>query len=283
MTRLASWARDGLTFDVRDTGPVDATDVVVCLHGFPQDGTAYSDVAGRLTAEGLRVLVPDQRGYSPRARPTARTAYALDVLADDIVHLLDAAGVEQAHVVGHDWGGAVAWQLGSRHADRVRSLAVLSTPHPAALWSGGLRSSQPLRSVYLGFFQLPFLPELVTTAAGGMVLRQSLTRSGLRPDQADHYVARMREPGAMTAALGWYRALPVIRGRGPGRVTVPTTYVVGRRDPFFSAGSVARTAAYVTGRFRQVELDAGHWLPESRPGEVVAAVRAQVERLRPAG
>ncbi len=274
LTPLTSWTRDDLIFDVRDTGPVGG-EVVVCLHGFPQDGTAYDGVARLLAADGLRVLVPDQRGYSPGARPAGRSAYALEGLADDVIALLDAAGVQQAHIVGHDWGGAVAWFLASRRSDRVCSLTVLSTPHPAAMraeWMG----SQGLRSAYMVVFQLPALPELMISIAGGQVFAAGLRRSGLTAERAAHYTARMREPGALSAALGWYRAIPVSRGRGAGRVEVPTAYVVGRRDPFFSPGSVRRTADLVTGPYRLLELDAGHWLPESCADDVAEAVRSQV-------
>jgi pimeloyl-ACP methyl ester carboxylesterase len=278
-SRLSSWTRDGLLFDVRDTGPLGG-EVVVCLHGFPQDGTAYDDVARLLAADGLRVLVPDQRGYSPGARPAGRSAYVLEELADDVVALLDAAGAQEAHVVGHDWGGAVAWFLGSRRSDRVTSLTVLSTPHPAAM-RAEWRGSQGLRSSYMVGFQLPVLPELPVSLAGGRAFAAGLRKSGLSGERAAHYTARMREPGAMAGALGWYRAIPVSRGRGAGRVPVPTTYVVGRRDPFFSAASVRRTADLVTGSYRKVELDAGHWLPESCAGDVADAVRAQVGGVTP--
>jgi pimeloyl-ACP methyl ester carboxylesterase len=195
-SRLSSWARDGLLFDVRDGGPVDG-EVVVCLHGFPQDGTAYDGVARLLAADGLRVLVPDQRGYSPGARPGGRSAYDLEALADDVVALLDAAEVQQAHVVGHDWGGAVAWFLGSRRSDRVRSLTVLSTPHPAAMRAEWWRSTQGLRSSYMAGFQLPVLPELMVSLAGGRGFAAGLRHSGLNGERAAHYTARMREPGAM--------------------------------------------------------------------------------------
>lgn len=267
---LTSWTRSGLRFDVRDSGPADGTPVV-CLHGFPQDGTAYDEVARLLGGGGCRVLVPDQRGYSPGARPSDPAAYVLDELADDIVALLDAAGVATAHVIGHDWGGAVAWHLGSRRADRVRSLTVLSTPHPAALRAVTWTSSQGLRSSYVAFFQVPVLPELLARGVGPRPLAALLRRSGLDGDHAAHYVRRLREPGATSAALAWYRAVPLARGHGPGRVAVPTTYVVGRRDPFFSAAAAARTRDLVTGPYEVVELDAGHWLPETRAADVVTA------------
>jgi pimeloyl-ACP methyl ester carboxylesterase len=142
------------------------------------------------------------------------------------------------------------------------------------------RSSQALRSWYIAAFQLPIFPELVMGAGGGRLFASGLRRSGLSRERAAHYAARMREPGALTAALGWYRAIGVMRDRGAGRVPVPTTYVVGRRDPFFSAAAVRRTADLVTGPYRVVELDAGHWLPETRAADVAAAVRRHVSSVR---
>ena len=277
---MRSYQRDGLTFDVRDSGPPDG-EAVVCLHGFPQDGSAYDGVAALLAEAGHRVLVPDQRGYSPGARPEGRSAYVLRELVADVVALLDAADIERAHVVGHDWGGAVAWAIAGRHPDRVRSLTALSTPHPAALQSSLLRSTQAARSAYMGAFQLPLLPEALLLARGATAMRLLLRTSGLPAERAAHYAARLQEPAALASALGWYRALPLSRGFGAGRVRVPTTLVSGRRDPFFAGAAVRGSGDYVTGSFRLDELDAGHWLPELHPGEVVAAVRRNAARAQP--
>ena len=269
---MKTFRRDGLRFDVTDRGPRDGP-AVVCLHGFPQDATSYDEVAPILVGQGMRVLAPDQRGYSPEARPTDRSAYALGELVADVVALLDAAAVDAAHVVGHDWGGAVAWTLAGRHPDRVHSLVAVSTPHPAAFQAAVLRSSQAARSAYMAFFQVPWLPERVTLAGGGRLLRSALRGSGLPSSRAEHYTARMLEPGALSAALGWYRALPTSRGYGAGRVRVPTGYLWGRRDPFFAPAAAERTAAFVTGPFTERALpDAGHWLPETRPVAVAELV-----------
>ncbi|QCB92642.1 alpha/beta fold hydrolase [Cellulomonas shaoxiangyii] len=273
------FTRDGLRFDVRDHPPADPghdAPVAVLLHGFPQDASAYDAVVPLLTRAGVRVLVPDQRGYSPGARPPGRRPYAVPELVADVVALLDAAGVDEAHVVGHDWGGAVAWAVAARVPDRTASLTALGTPHPAAMRAGLLRGSQAVRSSYVGFFQLPGVPERLLLADGGARLRRSLTTAGLEPDRAERYVARMREPGALTAALAWYRALPVPSGGGTARVEVPTTYVAARRDPFFAPASVAATARHVDGPYLRVDLDADHWLPEHRPADVAAAVLGNV-------
>ena len=267
--------RDALWFDVRDEGPRHDAPVAVLLHGFPQDGSAYDAVAPLLVDAGVRVLVPDQRGYSPRARPPGRRPYVVPELVADVVALLDTVGVRQAHVVGHDWGGAVAWAVAARRPARVASLTALGTPHPAAVRTGLLRG-QALRSWYIAAFEVPRLPERALLADGGAALRDALVRSGLAPHRADHYVARMSQPGALSAAIAWYRALTVPHAGRTGRVRVPTTYVSARRDPFFARASVDATAAHVDAPFTRVDLDADHWLPEHRPTDVAAAVLGRV-------
>lgn len=273
---MDGFTRDGLRFDVRDRGPSDGAPVAVLLHGFPQDASAYDAVVPLLTGGGLRTRAPDQRGYGAGARPSGRRAYAVVELVDDVLALLDASGAPAAHVVGHDWGGAVAWVLAMRHPDRVASLTVLGTPHPAALRTG-LPRGQLRRSAYVATFQLPHLPERALLAHDGVRLRAGLRRTGLEPDLVDRYVARMREPGALTAALAWYRALGVPRPRtAAGPVRVPTTYVSARRDPFFARASVEATARHVDAPYTHVDLDADHWLPEHRPADVAAAVLGRV-------
>ncbi|MDP9394149.1 MAG: alpha/beta fold hydrolase [Actinomycetota bacterium] len=267
------FSRGGLTFDVRDSGPRDGPPVV-CLHGFPQDATAFDGVSAVLVAAGCRVVAPDQRGYSPGARPTGRRDFVLSELAGDVVALLDFLGLERAHVVGHDWGGAVAWRLASAHAARVSAVTVLATAHPAAMVSALSRSTQALRSAYVGLFQLPVLPERLLLGGGGAPLRALLVGSGLPRDRADHYVSRMLEPGALSAALAWYRAVPLAGRDGTaGRARVPVTYVRGGREPAITARAAELTAGYVRAPYRHVEWpDAGHWLPETRAREVAELI-----------
>ncbi|WP_337062813.1 alpha/beta fold hydrolase [Kineococcus sp. G2] len=276
---METFSRDGLVFDVRDHRPAGGggTDVVVCLHGFPQDSRAFDAVALRLTDAGLRVLVPDQRGYSPGARPPGRAAYLLPELVGDVLALADAAGAGRVHVVGHDWGGVVAWALAAGHPERVRSATVLSTPHPAAMRAAVLRGTQAPRSAYVAGFQLPALPERLLLARSGAALRALLVRGGLPAELAAGYARRMAEPGALSAALGWYRALPLQRERtGPARV--PVTYLHGERDPFFSPAAVRGTAAHALGGFTDAGLPTDHWIPEREPAAVADAVLAAVRR-----
>jgi pimeloyl-ACP methyl ester carboxylesterase len=273
---MESFQRDGLVFDVRDSGPADGEPVVL-LHGFPQDGTAFDPVLPRLHEAGLRTLVPDQRGYSPGARPAGRRAYRLAETVADVVAMLDAAGVERAHVVGHDWGGAVAWALGAEHAGRVRTLTSLSTPHPAAMARALVTSDQGLRSYYMAVFNLPLLPERVLLAREGALLRRALLRGGLPAARVEHYVARMREPGALAGALGWYRAFPWGLREPVGTVRVPTLHVWSTGDAFLGRAATEASAAHVDAPYRLEVLDGvPHWLPELAADQVAGLVTAHV-------
>jgi pimeloyl-ACP methyl ester carboxylesterase len=271
-----SFRRDGLTFDVRDAGPSDG-DPVVLLHGFPQDSTAWNQVAPLLHRNGLRTLAPDQRGYSPMARPRGRSHYRLRETTADVLALLDAAGLGSAHVVGHDWGAGVGWALAAWHPERVRTLTSLSVPHPAAMARAMVTSDQALRSYYMALFQLPLLPERVVLAGEGATLRRMLVRSGLPADAVDRYVARMREPGALTAALNWYRALPWNGRDTVGTVRVPTLHIWSTGDAFLGRAATDATGRFVDAPYRlEVLQGVAHWIPELAPDVVADLVTAHV-------
>jgi pimeloyl-ACP methyl ester carboxylesterase len=271
---MDSFSRGGLVFDVRDSGPADGEPVVL-LHGFPQDSSAFDRMSPALHSAGLRTLAPDQRGYSPRARPRGRSAYRMREVVDDVLALLDAAGLSSAHVVGHDWGGIAAWALAAWHPWRVRTLTALSVPHPAAMTQTIAHSDQALRSSYIGFFQLPVVPERVLLAGGGTALRRGLLRGGLPEDLVDAYVSRMREPGALTAALNWYRALPLGARTPIGVVRVPTLHVWGAGDAFLGRAAVEASREFVDAAYAlEVLEDGNHWIPElaaDRTAELVTA------------
>jgi pimeloyl-ACP methyl ester carboxylesterase len=270
--RVREYAREGLVFDVLDEGPADAAEVVVLLHGFPQSGRTWAPVVPALHDAGLRTLAPDLRGYSPRARPTARSAYRMREIADDVAALLDAAQVSRAHVVGHDWGGAAAWATAGFHRDRVSSLTALSTPHPAALGWSFTHSRQALKSWYMAVFALPYLPERILPRG----LRANLVKSGLPAPIAQEYAARLADPAALAGALGWYRGIAASRHDHIGRIRVPTTYAWGRRDVALGRAAAEATARFVEAAYLFVELEAGHWLPERYPDEVASLVLDRV-------
>jgi pimeloyl-ACP methyl ester carboxylesterase len=271
MGRLQRFDRDGLTFDVLDQGPLDG-EAVVLLHGFPQDSSCWRRIAPRLHEAGLRTLAPDQRGYSPGAMPSGAAAYGVQDLALDVIALLDAAGLARAHLVGHDWGGVVAWAVAGRHPQRLHSLTSLSTPHPVAFGWAATRGTQALRSWYMGVFQLPWLPEQVLRRTLAGVLK----RSGMPDDDVAGCVRRMADPQLLAGALAWYRALPyTLREPNPAS-RVPTTFIWGRKDFAFGRTAVEKTRELVAAPYRFVELDAGHWLPETRPLEVTSVLLDRV-------
>jgi pimeloyl-ACP methyl ester carboxylesterase len=269
--RIVSFRRDGLRFDVTDTGPLDG-EVVVLLHGFPTDRTSWDRVAARLNRAGLRTLAPDQRGYCPTARPDPREAYRLDELVADVVALVDETGRERVHLDGHDWGGAIAWLVAGNHPDRVATVTAVSTPHPAAL-ARALRAStdQRRRSLYIVAFQVPGLPELALTAR----FQRVLLRTGLPPEDCRRYAARLAHRDALTGPVNWYRAVRSSNVRAH-RVRVPASYVWGSRDPFLGRRAAELTREHVVGDYAFVELDAGHWLPETRDEDVARVILARV-------
>jgi pimeloyl-ACP methyl ester carboxylesterase len=257
------YTRDDLTFEVSEAGPADGR-AVILLHGFPEDRHCWVSLAGTLAGAGYRALAPDQRGYSPGAQPAGRRSYALEQLAGDVLALADAAGVDRFDVVGHDWGAAVAWFLGGRHQERIRTLTALSVPHPRAMAEALTRSPQLLRSWYMLFFQLPAVPERALSWSGGSRLLDQLQRIGLDGESARRYARRAATPEALTGPLNWYRALPFDRSSPVGPVTVPTLFVWGERDRFVTGAAATRCGRHVTGPFTSVCLpEADHWLPSS--------------------
>lgn len=268
--RLTTFSRSGLSFEVTDSGPAGGEPVVL-LHGFPTDRTSWQRVEPLLHAAGLRTFAPDQRGYATEARPFGRAAYRMEELANDVLALVDATSQPSVHLVGHDWGGALAWLVAGNHPHRVRSLTVLSTPHPAALRRALFSSDQVARSWYMAAFQLPFLPEHVLAPSLPSLLRAS----GLPAQDAERYAAHLASPAALTGPLNWYRGMPLSR-LPARRVERPTTLVWGSRDFALGRRAAELTREHVTGPYEFVELDAGHWLPERRPEECAAAITARV-------
>ncbi|WP_433212662.1 alpha/beta fold hydrolase [Dactylosporangium sp. CS-047395] len=252
---IERFRNDGLEFEVDDLGD-PAAPAIILLHGFPQDRAAWSAVARELVAAGRRVLVPELRGYAERARPKQRRRYTLEVLATDVLALADQAGVDRFDLAGHDWGSALAFHVAGRHPQRVRTLTAFSVPHPAAWANAGVR--QLRRSAYIGFFQLPVLPELILTPR---FLERRLLRSGLGPEHAHRYAfAKNRQ------ALHWYRAI-LAKPRTPTpRVPVPTLFAWGDGDEFVTERLARRCGQWVDGEYTfEILRGVRHWIPEMHP------------------
>lgn len=250
-----------LVFDVRTAGAQDAP-AVLLLHGFPQSAHCWRAVLPYLGH--LRVIAPDQRGYSPGARPTGVESYRVGHLVEDALGILDALGVELAHVVGHDWGAAVAWQLAARHPERVRTLTAISVPHPQAFLEAlATDPDQRQRSLYMRDFAQPGYAEtLLAEDAAGL---RSLF-GGLPDVDVEHVVRRAQEPGALAAWLRWYAGQRREDIADTPAVAVPTLHVWSDGDVALGRAGAEATARWVTGPYTFHELaGVSHWIPEQAP------------------
>ncbi len=277
-TRLTSFTRAGLEFDVVDSGPRDGP-VVVALHGFPQTATSLQPLTTLLNARGYRTIAPNQRGYSPGARPSGRLAYRVSELVDDVVALIEDIDRGPVHLVGHDWGAMVAWSVAAARPELVRTLVTVSVPHPGAFARSMISSDQLLRSFYIALFQLPMLPERVLRARPAL-LDRALARTGMTVDAIARVHTEIIDTGALTTALNWYRALALIT---PSAVTepvsVPVTHVWGTGDTALTRRGAELAGEFVTGDYRLAVLDGSHWLPEERPDELAALIAERIESL----
>lgn len=269
---------NGVALHVVEVGPEDGP-LVILLHGFPEFWYGWRRQIGPLATAGFRVASPDQRGYNLSAKPAGVRAYDLDILAADIVGLADALGRDRVSLVGHDWGGIVAWWAASRHPDRVERLGVLNAPHPAVARPYLLRHpGQLLRSWYVGFFQIPGVPEALLRADDHAALRRSLQGTS-RPGtftaaELDAYAEAWSEPGALTGMVNWYRALPRFRAEGGARVAAPTLLLWGVRDRFLEIG-LAEESLALCDRGRLVRFEnATHWVHLEEPDAINEALIA---------
>jgi pimeloyl-ACP methyl ester carboxylesterase len=254
----------GLVFDARAAGPADG-ELVLLLHGFPQTSLVWRQQLEALGDAGYRAVAPDQRGYSPGARPVDVGEYRAERLVGDVLGFAAALGAPTFHLVGHDWGGAVAWQVAGRHPERLRTLTSVSTPHPAAFRRSIEGGEQRERSGYMLFFRTPDAePFFLDNDAA--VLRSLYSASALPEDAAAEYIRVLTEPGALTGALNWYRAADVGLVDGLGPITTPTLYVWSTNDPALGRDAAEATAGHVDGPYRFEVLDGvSHWIPEEAP------------------
>ncbi|MDN7671210.1 alpha/beta fold hydrolase [Burkholderia oklahomensis] len=278
--RVTSFSHEGLTFDVVDTGPIDGK-IIVLLHGWPQMAKCWARVAAALNADGYRTVAPNQRGYSPGARPHRVAAYRMPHLVGDVVALIERLGGGPVHVVGHDWGAAVAWALAAQHPAAVRTLTTVSVPHSGAFMRSMLSSDQLFRSYYMGLFQLPKLPELFVTR-GRKLFEKMLARTGMTRDEVDAVYTDIVDAGALTTSLNWYRAMALTPpGYLSRKVSVPVLHIWGERDAALSRRGAELARHFVSGPYRlEVLPHATHWIPEHDADRLAALIRESIA-MRP--
>jgi pimeloyl-ACP methyl ester carboxylesterase len=275
-------AANGLAVEVYEAGAGDR--LALCLHGFPEHAIAWRHQLPPLLAAGYRVWAPNQRGYGRTTRPRDVDAYRIDRLVDDVAALIDASGARSVTLLGHDWGAAVAWCFAMRDARPLERLVIMNVPHPA-VFAHALRTSwrQWVRSWYMAFFQLPWLPEALLGLDGARPIETMFRRTARRPerfapDELATYRAQAAEPGALRAMLAWYRAAP----RGIARyaradvppIDVPTLMLWGTDDVALGIETTAGTERYVRD-LRFVPLPGvSHWLQQDATERVNAELAA---------
>ena len=222
---LVTVRANGMTFRARAAGFAGNAGNVLLLHGFPETSIMYADAMPKLAEAGYRVLAFDQRGYSPGARPTGIDAYGAEALIADVQAVADAVGFERYHLVGHDWGAAVGWLLVMQDASRVTSWTSLSIPHLVA-YGEAIQTDpdQQRRSRYIGLFRMPWVPEILFTFNRLALLRGSIYAEHPAAER-EEYLAVFSEPGALSAALNWYRAVE-LRPQDAGVLFEPGPEVV---------------------------------------------------------
>lgn len=253
---------NGISLHVEDHGTGPA---VVLLHGWPDTAELWRHQVPVLESNGFRVIAPDLRGFGRSDRPKEPSAYALSHVVGDVVQILDRLEVERAHVVGHDWGAALAWVTASLHPVRVDRLAVLSVPHPAA--------PRTLRQREMAWYQLFFQFEGVAEEW----LRHddwTLFREFLRGDgDLERYLENLSRPGALTASLNWYRANLAPGPPGPPprlpRIQAPTLALWSTGDHYLDGARMRASEEFVDGEWRYEQIEgASHWIPLDAPDRV---------------
>jgi pimeloyl-ACP methyl ester carboxylesterase len=265
------------------TGPL-----VVLLHGFPECWYSWRHQLPALADAGFRAVAPDLRGYNLSDKPPGVRNYQLKLVVEDVAGLIRQLGAPHAVVVGHDWGGVIAWQLAADHPELVSRLVVLNAPHPSAFRRELRRPWQWLRSWYILFFQLPALPEWLMGWGDYALLERTLTAppirpGGFTPEDIRVYKHALARPGARAAALSYYRAAlryrrETARHRPP--ITVPTLLIWGERDPYLGIGLSDNLNAWVPNLRVERLADAGHWVQNEEPERVNRLI---LDFLRSAG
>jgi pimeloyl-ACP methyl ester carboxylesterase len=253
-------------FDAFVAGPSDG-ELVLLLHGFPESAAEWQRVMPQLADAGYFAVAPNQRGYSPGARPAGVDAYHITHLVEDVLGIADALGSRDFHLIGHDWGALVAWAVAAWHPDRVRTLTIVSVPHPRPFAEA--RASDPDqrdRSEYIATFREPDAGERLFLDNDAAILRLAVSEAG--PEIAAEHVRVLTDPGAMTAALNYYRAWGSdLDSIGP--IAVPTLFVWSTDDVALGRVAAEATQDYVTGPYRFEVLEGlSHWIPEVAPDEL---------------
>jgi epoxide hydrolase 4 len=278
---------NGIRLHYAEAGAGD--NLVILLHGFPEFWYSWRHQLEPL-GQHFHVIAPDLRGYNLSDKPPRVADYRIDEIVADVLGLMDHFGVKQAAIVGHDWGAGVAWSIAQKHPERVSRLAVMQVPLPA-VWRQNMSLRQLLRSWYMFFFQIRHLPESLIRRQNFRALEQSfqdnVARKGsFTAEDVERYKEAARQPGALTAAVNYYRANVferLFKRESPGAdrklIQVPTLFIFGEQDFAILPRSVRGLDQHIAAEYRELRIpDSGHWVQNEAPAEVNAAL---LEFLQP--
>jgi len=276
-----------VTLSVQQMGPADGTPVIL-WHGFPELGYSWRAQAASLAAAGFRAIVPDMRGYGESGRPVGTDNYAFPLLVGDVVGLIEGLGLQSAHLAGHDWGGSLCWATSALRPEMVRSLFILNSPHPVASAECRQVPEQQQKSWYMLLFQFPGIAEewLLKDDAANLeaFVFDTAAPGTFPPEERRIFKDALMRPGAMTAALEYYRAnIPPENWLKPPPdlppITVPTTIAWADNDAYMSDLLRERSITKVTGACEVVPLaGVSHWAQQEAPDAVSEAILAHLSR-----
>lgn len=275
---------NGQTFTVDEAGEGDA--VALCLHGFPECRFSWRFQLPVLAAAGWRAVAPDLRGYGDSSRPQGRDAYRMRHLVADAAALFDACGARRRLLIGHDWGALIAWSVAMRRTRPLDGLVVMNVPHPA-VFRHVLRHSwaQRGRSWYVGFFQLPWLPEALLTAGRARAVARAFSgmavnKAAFPPEVLDRYRRNALVPGAMTAMLNYYRAnvASLADDAASPVIEVPTLMIWGEADTALGLELTEGYEPYVADFTLERLPGVSHWVQQEAPEAVNARLLAWLDR-----
>jgi len=268
---------NGIALHVVFAGPTSGKPLIL-LHGFPEFWFGWRRQIDHFVCSGYRVIIPDQRGYNLSDKPAAIASYSIDLLAKDVVGVLNTVANSKAFVVGHDWGAAVTWYLAARFSDRVHRAAMLSVPHPRVFIKNLIMNPAQLRrSWYILFFQLPWLPELVLRRRDWALLVRVLRNTSPAGVFSDSDLARYKESwvekDALTAMLNWYRAAllrssKVALDPNALRVKVPALLIWGKNDRLVGEAMARESLQYCDDGHLEMLETATHWVQHEEPAQV---------------
>ena len=268
---------NGIALHVVLAGPASGKPLVF-LHGFPEFWFAWRHQIDHFVASGYRVIMPDQRGYNLSDKPAGIASYSIDLLAKDVLGVLDTVTDSKAFIVGHDWGAVVTWYLAARYSERVSRTAMLSLPHPRIFIKNLIKNPAQLRkSWYLLFFQLPWLPERILQrrdwALLVRVLRDTSPPGVFSDADLEQYKKSWARKGALTAMLNWYRAALMCPSKfaldsKSSRVKVPALLIWGKNDQFAGEGMARESLQHCDDGHLEMFETATHWVQHEQPTRV---------------